>query len=62
MQLDPKPLQSKTRSAQAPETPHRDPTSRGGKVWEFPKIRGTFKGIYKGSFKGSYQGSVGFRV
>ena len=31
-------------------------------IWEFPKIRGTFKGIYKGSKKGSYKGSIGFRV
>ena len=24
-------------------------------MWEFPKIRGTFKGIFQGSYKGSYR-------
>ena len=31
-------------------------------LWDFPKIRGSFKGIYKGSFEGSCKGSKGFRV
>ena len=30
-------------------------------MWEFPKIRGSFKGILKGSLKGSIR-VLGFRV
>ena len=30
-------------------------------LWEFPKIRGTFKGILKGIYKSSIKG-LGFRV
>ena len=42
----------------SPTQPSSAPASDMAVIWEFPKIRGTFKGIHKGSFKGIYKGSI----